>query len=317
MRIPPLPVRAKMNGERRLCYPTGVIHGTWALPEILYAESIGCEVEVYQALVFEREEVLLADYMETLIAARLKFGKASREGEWLKLVANSLYGKLASKPEHSTIIFNPDPRTLMAVCVKCGDEPCSHLVKIHGRLNVYEKTEEKIPECGHIVWAAYITARGRIQLHKALTECGSDDALYCDTDSVFTTTQRDYQSGSDSGNLRKEALGGWAFKGEFTDFEGIAPKVYSYVKSDGIRKVKAKGITMPGDIDAAWNSIRRGERVSSPHRPCGFRSAIHRGRIFSNGGTGRQVSGSYGDRIAILGGDSRPPRMEELDLDIA
>lgn len=319
MMIPPLPLHAKVNGEKRLAYPVGTFKGTWALPELEYAESLGCTVEPFKALVFPTSEPILAEYMQKLIAARLSFGKDSREGKWLKLVANSLYGKLASRPESSTTYINPPNYVLNADCPVCGDKPCNHLVRIGKRLPIYVKTTEKIPDCGYIVWAAYITARGRIQLHRALTEYGGKDALYCDTDSVFCTERRANDlhriAGVNASGLPiDDTLGEWAYKGAFADFQGIAPKVYRYVRSNGKPKVKAKGVVMPGDIDAAWTAIEQGIRVESPARPRGFKSAIRADKVFAASHTFRTVKSSFGDRFAIGNGYSRPPDISELDI---
>lgn len=300
MLIPPLPVRAKSNGEHRLAYPTGTFKGTWALPDLEYAEELGCKVEPLTALVFDREEVLLADYMEKLIATRLKFGKDTREGEWLKLVANSLYGKFASKSEVNTYYVNPPNHVVM-------DAACQ-VQRLDWRHPVYVKTEEKIAKCGHIVWAAYITARARVQLHRMLTEFGGEDALYCDTDSVFSIRER--------GNVGVN-LGDWANKGAIRGFEGIAPKVYrfqSYTNGRWRPKLRAKGVVLPGDLDAAWAEIAGGVRVSSPPRIRGFRSAIRAGRFFAKATTGRIITPGFGDRIGQGDGSSRPPMASELEF---
>jgi hypothetical protein len=301
MFIPPLPVRAEINGESRLAFPIGRFKGTWARPDLDYAESIGCKIEPHSGLVFDEMDSILEPYSRILVGARLKFGKKTREGEWLKLLVNSLYGKLASKPEVQGLYINPNPSVVLGA---------KDVERIGRELGVYRVTNEKVPDCGHIVWAAYITSRARVQLHKMLTE--KDDAIYCDTDSCFSIGDR-------NSNAIGKNLGDWSYEGPFNNFEGIAPKVYRYLR-EGKPYLKAKGVVLPGDIDKAWECITRGQRVYGRERIRGFKSALNlrakgKGRLFEKEKVSRLVKEGFGDRREIHGTNlSRPPRYSELTI---
>jgi hypothetical protein len=299
MFIPPLPVRAIIGGEERLSYPTGTFCGTWTLPELQYAESIGCEIEPQSGLVFSDSDYVLAPFANELVEARLRYGKKSREGEWIKIIVNSLYGKLGSKPEVTGLYINPDSNIVLG---------SDNVERIGRELGVYRVTKERVPDCGHIVWASYITARARVQLHKMLVERG-DDAIYCDTDSCFSLYPRTDGIGKN--------LGDWADEGIFNDFRGIAPKVYHYIRN-GKPTLKAKGVVLPGDIDKAWEAISRNERVYGRERIRGFKTALNlrakgKGRLFEKEKVSKLVKEGFGDRVAIpASNSSRPPRYEEL-----
>jgi hypothetical protein len=296
--IPPLPVRAQCNGEKRLAFPTGSFQGTWALPELQYAESLGCEIMATAALTFSDEQEIFTRMMDDLISARLRYGKKTREGEWLKLVANSLYGKLASRPEVKGIFLNPSPAVVLH-----SEYP---LERVGARIGLYIQTRDKIPDCSHVVWAAYITARGRVQLHRMLTANGGHDALYCDTDSCFTTRERGADDGIGTG------LGLWQYEGPFSHFHGIAPKIYRYER-DGKPTLKAKGVVLPGDFDKAWSQILAGKPVKGRTGVKGLKSVLHKeGPLFQRSTVTRLVKEGFGDRIPDGAFSSRPPRAEEL-----
>ena len=73
----------------------------------------------------------------------------------------------------------------------------------------------RIPANGYVVWSAYLTAKARIELHKQLVADGQDGltAIYCDTDSCYSTTPRAYNLGSD--------LGQWLPEGTFENREWL------------------------------------------------------------------------------------------------
>lgn len=307
--IPPLPWRAMINGQRRNAYPIGSFEGTWALPELNYAESIGCTVTPSQAMVFPAERDAFRPLMNHLIASRLRYGKETAEGKLIKLWANSLYGKFAQEPREHRLMLARSSFDVPENSIPINEAATAFLVP-------YEKTPP-IPDCSHVEKAAYITARGRIQLHKMLVARGEHDAIYCDTDSVFSTVLRNRQDGVRSG------LGGWADEGEFRDFSAIAPKLYRYDQKTEEGKwkpiMRAKGIVLPRDVDAlearrAWSELEEGATVTNDSGVTSLRTAIRQGGpMFVRRALARSTSGSvsYGDRIAN-GEKSRPPRAAEL-----
>lgn len=307
--IPPIPWRAKINGQRRNAYPTGTFTGAWALPELQYAEEIGCEVIPNSAMVFPAVRDAFRPLMNHLIASRLRFGKDTAEGKLIKLWANSLYGKFAQEPRSHRLVLARSSFEVPEGSIPINEAGTAFLVP-------YDHTPP-IPDCSHVEKAAYITARGRIQLHRMLTAQGESDAIYCDTDSVFSTMTRGPQHGVRPG------LGGWADEGEFRDFSAIAPKLYRYEqKTDqGWKPVmRAKGIALPKDVDAlearrAWKEIAGGAPQRNDSGVVSLRTALRGGGpLFARKALERSTSGqvTYGDRIPD-GFVSRPPRASELE----
>jgi hypothetical protein len=121
MHSPPLP---KKNKHGRVCYPIGLVAGTWTLSEIRHALSCGATVEhVDKAIVWESKERIVSAATSYLWALRDEASRMKPPGEitrfvnehgieivgsppgkdplvdWLKLYANSLTGKFAQNPE--------------------------------------------------------------------------------------------------------------------------------------------------------------------------------------------------------------------------
>lgn len=309
MLIPPIPWRAKIDGSRRNAYPIGKFTGVWALPELVYAIELGCRVEPQQAMIFPGERDAFRPIMNHLIASRLRYGKDTAEGALIKLWANSLYGKFAQEPRTHRLILAASSFDVPENSIAINKEGTAFLVP-------YEGTPP-IPDSSHVEKAAYITARGRIQLHRMLVARGETDAIYCDTDSVFSTRSRDGRDGVRAG------LGGWADEGEFRDFAAIAPKLYRYDQkiADGWKPIlRAKGIALPKDVDAlaalrAWKEISGGSTIVNTAGVSSLRTALRSGgSLFQQRALARSTSGcvSYGDRFPEGEAASRPPRADEL-----
>lgn len=159
-----------------------------------------------------------------------------------------------------------------------------------------------IPPNGFVQWAAYLTATARIELHKQLVSDGQggDTAVYCDTDSVFSTERRTYNIGAE--------LGQWAETGRFRDFEGLAPKTYRYLDEDGKEVIAAKGIAEP-----TWNDLRDGKPTLMERGVETWKTAIQEAKLFRRKRLSRTLrhDGSvFGDRVLASDGKTHPRRME-------
>lgn len=309
--IPPLPFRAMINGEKRNAYPIGTFFGSWALPEIEYAESLpGVKVDPQGCVVFPESRHPFAPLMDHLIGLRLRFGKDTAEGILLKLWANSLYGKFAQEPATHRLVIATSAMDLGPGATPINESQTAWMVP-------YDRTPP-IPDSSHVEKAAYITARGRIQLHRMLVARGGDDAIYCDTDSVFSTRERGPKDGIGKG------LGTWADEGPFRNFDAIAPKLYRYDEDRGGKwkpSLKAKGIALTRDIDdlaagIIWRTMKSGKPIVNRTGVLSLRSALRSssGSLFQRRVMARAVAPevSFGDRISDGSGGSRPPVAEGL-----
>jgi hypothetical protein len=296
MPIPPLPLRVD-KPYRRLFYPSGRFSGIWTLAELLYAESVGARIErIRRAITFSDSRVIFTPWVERLFGLRAKYGKESREGQWLKWIMNSLTGKFGSKIDLKQIMVDPES---VSVC-HCPNNglpcACGAYVPVGNSARVFERSVERIGSCAHVEWAAYLTSQARIELHKQLCAQGGTDAVYCDTDGIHAECERTENIG--------DRVGEWKFEGEYTQFYALAPKVYTYQRG-GKTKVRAKGIPHPD-----WQKLVRGE-------PCrfesmaGLRNAVN-GAFFVRQARFRRVTPNTGGRVPQGPIDTRAPTVDEV-----
>lgn len=262
--IPPLPWRSP---EERVCYPTGPIRGSWSGNELRYAVECGTRIAAFgPSLVWLDEGTPIAPYMERLFDLRIKLGKESPGGAWLKWLLNAPTGKLAQDPEGEAALLWPETEPRACPGERpCSREKCSKRCRAWTPLDragaLWSVPRWRIPESGYVHWAATLTADARIALHRQLV-AGPDDAVYCDTDSCYAVGER--------GGVGTE-LGEWAFEGEFADAEdeetgevipgwlALAPKTYAYRDAKGKMSIRAKGI--PGIDEEGFAKLGRGEHV--------------------------------------------------------
>jgi DNA polymerase type B, organellar and viral len=283
--IPPLPTRTRL----RLAYPVGRIDGVWAGNELRYAETQGCIVERIDACLFWHDsEVVFGPLCRRIWDLRDKAGPKTAWGTWLKWFANSLTGRLAIRPENETIIVG-DP-TKFRFCPadfdcrngllhgssrrRCCAHACTRRCGATMPLGpggqfsgVFVRPRWQIADSAHVHYAAYLTAHARIELHRQLTDYGNDDgwsAVYCDTDSCYSITERVENLGPQLGQFKEE--------GAFRDFTALAPKTYSYRDTDtGEFEARSKGIENPV---RNWARIALGEGIRMTRGVKGLRSAM-------------------------------------------
>jgi len=274
---PPLPTRV----GKRLAFPIGSIGGVWALPELQYAEDMGCRIDkITTALIWETTDNLLAPWCQRIWDLR----KTANPGlnRWLKYVLNSLTGKLGEKMEKSVLreysTFKHDPKACpgSAGNCSCTDKHCTggcnswRPIDPDGK--IWRKPVWRIPPNSRPHWAAYLTASARLSLLKRLRGT-KENGVYCDTDSV-------YGSGEEHGEVGDE-LGQWKLEGEFVDWRCLAPKLYSFANPvTGDRTVKGKGF--PGLDFNGFEKLDNGEKVDCGERPQSFLTGIKKGCVWTN-----------------------------------
>jgi hypothetical protein len=324
MHLPPLPFRYER--ETRTAYPTGTIKGSWPLPELEHAESVGAAVvDVEQAIVWSRSEVLFTDWIDRLFAIRRKVGKKTPLGQFMKLYLNSLTGKLGTNPDRLSFAINPKQVFACKVrgdCPTDGEEECGRCCDYHcmGKCgasiqyskHVFARPVFHLDDCAHVQWSGYLTSQGRIALNRQqIARNGGEDMIYSDTDGIFSIYERLLGAGSN--------IGEWEQAGGFRNFRGFAPKVYTYEHDpatcqrdhkgepcDGGKTQRAKGIKLtPKSILEVGSSYPMVGIV-------GFRAGAALGRLFTKRSGSRKLSAQAGDRIVLADGKTRAPRAKEL-----
>ena len=255
LNLPVLPV--KWNGK--LIFPLGSIVGTWALVELVEAINIGYVLQPIDGWVF-KAGTPLKRYSEQMTILKDKAGaegnKAART--LMKLLTNSLYGKLASKyfTRATVIINNDDFQTINEIyklnAITKVDE--NHIIlnyNVKPIINnitdkdlmkkAFLRANEAISNKDlNIAVAATVTAQGRVQLYKLMKEVVARNGVICyvDTDSVFCTLPE---------APFNKPFGPYTWVGPaeehtFNKALFIAPKMYYHEDLAGKATFKVKGV---------------------------------------------------------------------------
>jgi|GEM_PF-7040833 len=288
MLVPPLPVRT----TERLLFPTGTVEGWWTGPELRAAEAAGVQIErVMFALAYPRAEAVLAPWCRMVWGLRTA---DKQRAPWIKLIANSLTGKLAQRAETRAV------RMLAAGEAPRNDEESIGPLE----LGILARTVTRVPSCAHVEWAAYLTAVARVELGAQLRHA-AENAVYCDTDSVYATRPLERRVGDD--------LGEWGFEGEGRSWVALAPKLYSYISTDGTAHTRAKGF--PGATRNDLLALAKGAKITHNRGVRKFLSAARAGSLWTRSTLSRQLhleQGRIGGRVlADDGVRTLPPAADE------
>lgn len=314
--IPPLPFR---HGGR-IHYAHGELEGTWAKPELDYAQSVGVVLEeVYECVVWEEEKVLFRRFVEEMFAIRKSApgGKSGPIGTFIKYIINSLTGKFGARPDNDTLDINPD---VVRVCV-CRNAAfngctCGAHEPYGDSPDVFLSTKYRLASCGHVEWAAYLTAEARVEWHRQALSLGNGgvDLVYGDTDSIYSERNRTRNEGFE--------LGQWEPKGPYLDFVAIAPKVYWYRRPDEKGEielhVRGKGLRLDKQAERAKAKLEPAAKggVSEVFARDGIHGTwqgARVGKFFQKQHTTRKVSQGFGDRYLNADGvTTRAPHISEV-----
>lgn len=225
----PVPRKDK-NG---LCWPTGTFETYISTPEIEYARSVGCTIEVLCGYVFPRTAPVFKEFMEK--CEEWEVAENGRYKQSVKPQRNSLYGKFGSKEKHAVLKFGHE--------WKHGTEP---VLDKRGRMipGLYTEVEELDAPYMLIHWAALITAYERIYLMKFVARAYQLGAstVYTDTDSLkmplhilmIMLENKEIPVGTAYGEFKVEET--------FTSFILDGGKCFCGTTQDGIVVTKAKGL---------------------------------------------------------------------------
>lgn len=223
--IPPLP----WGWGSGISFPYGTVHGCWTLAELRYADSCGCKIDSVQwAITWEGEERVFGRWVQDIFDLRVSLGKKTAWGKWLRLFPNSFVGKLAERPDKRFLRMHPPLKDIVGCDFR---SPCSVSRCVCGAWEQLDRWGEmwsvpfyRLSDSGHIHWAAYILSNSRAAHHAEMVRHGRD-AVYCDTDSLWTTRR---EPPDDAG----DGLGEWDLKCRFLEWEGPAPKSYAYTDGE-------------------------------------------------------------------------------------
>ena len=197
-----------------------------------------------------------------------------------KLLLNSLWGKLCQKPnlrKQDTVYSDIEFEALWNnYKINISDVHC---LDFNSCLVNYDYKDQYTPTISsqNCILGSFVASYGRMNLYKILDLIGSDNLLYCDTDSVIF---KEYNN--EITNKLKKHIGIGNFLGQLGNelspdenyinlFIGLAPKSYAYTtfkpNDKGLSEfVKNKGFTL---------------NLNNPNEPCNFKSFV---KLFKNPG---------------------------------
>lgn len=260
--VAPLPWRTT---EDSLWYPVGVFRGTWTYDEIRHAESVGATVvKVHHGYGCNSLVRPFDEFITTLYAKR-RASKNDAERLFLKVLMNSLYGKIASK---SCVTRTVSRHTLLN-----SKNNRIHEVKWidhqRGLLDYFTPPPPYVNVC----WGAMITANARLLLTRYLEKVNPEKLIYCDTDSLYA-----------NGHTLPESteLGGMKLEKNAQIMSVIQPKAYridDFYRAKGVPKPKTdkEGTIL---IDFAKQYIEDG--TTEFQSPIRFRASLNSKRGKAN-----------------------------------
>lgn len=280
MLIPPLPYRYR----ERITYPTGAFSGTWTRIELQAALDAGAMIERFDlAVVYPDAYPIIRPFVELCWSHRERYPS----GGWRKLhkvVPNSFSGKCAERPDREAVIVSATPAEILecpadhecgqsrphppyyACCDHGCSKECGSWRALDNDGTIWAIPFYRIGSSAHVQWAAYLTAATRIKLRAKLIEAG-DDALYCDTDSVYS--RRKLRT------VVADHLGTWQYEGSLKEWLALAPKMYRYRDESGDWHVRAKGI--PGCTESDLSDFEQGRPLRHERGVMGLKSAAAAG----------------------------------------
>lgn len=247
--LPPLPVRVEIkgsgdntaykvhekdDGNSKLCFPTGYIHGTWDTAELVLLEKVGGRIlKTYKSLWFETSPIFVR-FIKQLYKFRDK--KDPKWNEFLDFVAkicmNALYGKWAMKENRTKVVIHPSSPE---------GKKCINFEADVWAENVIVTPLYIVPQL-----SVHVTSLARARLWEINWKVlkGGGRIYYNDTDSLVGSGAK-LETGTDLGALKHEAT--------ITRAVFALPKLYLIETREKQKKktrevnvkVKAKGLS-PG-----------------------------------------------------------------------
>lgn len=159
-----------------------------------------------------------------------------------KIILNSSFGKFAAKIDFPTEVFIDGKADEFITVDKKDKRLISEKSKIHYG-NFQQKRYVDIKEktlAPNIAAAVVITALARTRLLEDILKLGSENFLYCDTDSIF------YEETETNRGIIKidDKLGNFDLECEFDEFQTYGAKKYICRKNDVVVKTAISGINL-------------------------------------------------------------------------
>jgi len=221
--IPALPIRTRTG----IHFPNGTWIGWNVGEELLHAIACGVRVRVLDGLSFGEHCRPFDRYVADLF--RLKNSARGPARLLYKLLLNACYGKFSQRG--ARIQVTPLEQFERSGASTFGARVWNGLV--------IRRIEAPAPPWGNQIWAAIITARARVRLHREMLSLQESGArlYYCDTDSIM------YRGGSRSYPEKAKEPGAFESRGFYQTLMIRGKKEYGLAR-DGQWEFHAKGVPL-------------------------------------------------------------------------
>jgi hypothetical protein len=172
--LPIVPYR-KNNGINWLGIPGDQCQTTVTNLEIEYFKAHGYTVEVHYGVYWMESDTIFKDFIDKVEQVE---SLNSTTKQCAKLMRNSLYGRFGAKKYIEKFVIAGEPgEEMIPYCNPSTGELIEDLYVINEELDVpYIQPH----------WASFITAYQRLAMFELIQQCGLENFLGCDTDSVKT-----------------------------------------------------------------------------------------------------------------------------------
>ena len=258
-----------IDEDGRRNYSGNTFYGYLCEPEIVAALERGWEIESVEELYSFESEFIFKDFVNFFYNLRLNYKQKNDPREiMVKLILNSLYGKFGQRDFRKRV---ENIEEIDHITRHTQWEDIYEIKQWNNHQGVYllEINPSQICENAFSPIAAFVTSYGRVKLLEAIE---ATDAIYVDTDSIFT--QKSHAEISEILALGNE-LGEWKQEGDLIpNFVPWEPKVYQMLDENlEVIKVKHKGENMSdGDL-------RKTQKARMMNK---YRSAQNRGSVDSD-----------------------------------
>lgn len=269
---PFLPLKA---GGKTL-FPVGTFRGHWTNIEIKKAISLGYQVlKVYKTAVFHDGGFIFKKFVDTFYKKRLE-AKKRKDGLqtiFFKDVLNHPWGRIVMNKNRASLSFD----------IESGGKIHSKFQINDFEVRAYEFKKEIYAET-NVAMGLFVPMYGRLKLYEAMEKINFN-IKYCDTDSIFTTTEIK--------DISDDDLGALALEKQYSEWYALQPKAYAGVKLDKKMEVKVKGIRMGkiSPLDAGLWSLKDFEdsldgeirlcKLDQKHGLAGLKVAMKKGNFLT------------------------------------
>ena len=263
-----------IDEDGRRNYSENLFYGHLCQPEIVAALERGWVIESVEELYSFKSEFIFKDFVEFFYNLRLEYLKKGDPREiMVKGILNSLYGKFGQK-DYKKRVENIEKIDNLTQHTEWEDIYEIKNWNNHQGVYLLEKNPSQICENAFSPIAAFVTSYGRVKLLEAIE---ATDAIYCDTDSIFT--QKSFEEISKILAIGSE-LGEWKQEGDLIpNFVAWEPKVYQMLDENlDIIKVKHKGANMSD------GNLRKTQKARMMNK---YRSAKNRASVDEKLGWGK------------------------------